>query len=50
MISADGLLQKHQYEHGLKHDIIAPHSVVCVILPEFTIQRVIKEPFGYLKQ
>ena len=36
MISADDLLQKHQYIYGLKHDvIIAPCSVIPIILDEF---------------
>ena len=36
MIFPDGLLQKQQYAHGLKYDvIIAPHSMVPVILHEF---------------
>ena len=36
MISDDGLLQKQQYVHGLKHDvIIAPHSIIPIILHEF---------------
>ena len=36
MNSADGILQKQQYIHGLKHDvIIVPHSLVPVILHEF---------------
>ena len=36
MISTDGLLQKQQYIHGLKHDIVeAAHSIVPTILHEF---------------
>ena len=36
MISPDGFLQKQQYIHGLKHDIvIALHSIVPTILHEF---------------
>ena len=36
MISTDGLLQKQQYIHGLKHDFVtAPHSIVQTILNDF---------------
>ena len=35
-LSAEGVLQKHQYIHGLQHDVtIAPHSLVPTILHEF---------------
>ena len=35
MISANCLLQKQQYIHGLKHDIIAPCSIIPIIIIEF---------------
>ena len=36
MISADDCLWKQQYIYGLRHDvIIAPHSIVPIILHEF---------------
>ena len=35
-LSADGVLQKHQYNHGLQHDItIAPCSLVPTFLHDF---------------
>ena len=35
-MSANGILHKQQYIHGLKHDIIiVPHSLVPTILHEF---------------
>ena len=35
-MSANGILQKQQYTHGLKHNVnIAPHSLVPTILHEF---------------
>ena len=35
MISADGLLQKQQYIHGMKHDVIIACSIIPIILHEF---------------
>ena len=41
-MSASGILQKHQYGHGLQHDItIAP----CSLLP--TIQHEFHDPKGH---
>ena len=50
-LSAKGVLQKHQYIHGLQHDItIAPHSLFSTILQAFHDSKVIKEPFVHLRQ
>ena len=36
VISANGMVQKQQYVHGLKYDVtIAPHSIIPIILLEF---------------
>ena len=46
VISANGILQKQQYVHGLKYVVtIVPHSVVPIILHEFQNCRVIKGTF-----
>ena len=35
-MSANGILQKQPYFHGLKHDVtIAPHSLVQTLLLDF---------------
>ena len=35
-MSGNGILQKQQYIHGLKHDVpIAPHSLIPAMLHEF---------------
>ena len=36
VISANGILQRQKYVHGLKHDVtIAPHSIEPITLHEF---------------
>ena len=40
MIYADGLLQKQQYIHILKHNVImAPQSIIPIILHEFQTSK-----------
>ena len=49
-LSADGVLQKHQYIHGLQHNItIASCSLVPTILLQFHDINVIREPFVHLR-
>ena len=40
-MSANGILQKQQYTHGLKHDVtMAPHSLITTILHDFQDSKV----------
>ena len=44
------MLQKQQYMHGLKHDVIIGHFVLPVILNVFYNSKGHQEPLVHLKQ
>ena len=50
-MSASGTLQKHQYIHGLQHNVtIAPCSSVPTILHEFHFSKGHREPSIHFRQ